>query len=121
MERAARVAVFRDDPSLSEGQEVKSLERGIGGDGVRLLDSRLAVPQSPQHFKVHVDRERWVAHVGRGAVLGRSNVASFPVGCQSNNDGGKAHGYGERKEMMFLGFLEGLPQRDSLCLCSTGS
>ena len=35
---------------------MKSLERGVGGDGVRLLDSRLAVPQSPQHFKVRVDR-----------------------------------------------------------------
>ena len=35
--------------------------------------------------------------------------ASLPVGCQSNSDGGKAHGYDERKEIRFLGCLEGLP------------
>ena len=83
----------------------RELERGVGGDGVCLLDSRLAVPQSSEHFKIHIDREGWVAQVGRGAAPGRLNVVSFPVGCQ---------------EMRFLGFLEGLPQRDSLCLHSQG-
>ena len=39
--------ILRGDPSLIKGQEVQSLEGGVGGDGVRLLDSRLAVPESP--------------------------------------------------------------------------
>ena len=102
------------------GQEVKSLEGGVGdgGDGVRLLDSQLAVPQFPQHF--NRERQRWVAQVERGVAPGRLEVALFPVGCQSNSDGGKAHGYDEREEIRFLGFLEGLPQRDSVCLRSQG-
>ncbi|KAK0137170.1 hypothetical protein N1851_026634 [Merluccius polli] len=37
--------VLRGSPSLSEVQEVQSLEGDVGGDG-------LASPESPQHFKV---------------------------------------------------------------------